>query len=125
MKSFYGFRCENVRSFTVTMNRFIMQTFIAAEDIYKGLGCYLIRQAIVLEQLPLALQILMLSCALYFCSNGRSLFYRVRFDFHKRRFYRDWSILSPSSILSFMEKTFLLRLSRAVDKHIREMQKMS
>jgi len=59
------------------------------------------------------------------CSNDRSLYYQVRFDFHKRKYYRDWSILSPSAIISFMEKTFLLRLSRAMDKHIREMQKMS
>jgi len=59
------------------------------------------------------------------CSNDRSLYYHVHFDFHKCRFYRDWSLLSPSAILSFMEKTFLLRLSRAMDRHIREMQKMS
>lgn len=85
----------------------------------------LVGWVIIVEQLLIALMVLM--CSRVFClySNDRSLYYRVHFDFHKRRFYRDWSILSPSAILSYMEKTFMLRLSRAMDKHIREMQKMS
>lgn len=61
----------------------------------------------------------------FVCSNNRSLFYQVRFEFHKRKFYRDWSILTPAAILSFMERTFLVRLSRAMDRHVRDMQKMS
>jgi len=73
-----------------------------------------------------ACQTTVMWCYVMWCySNDRSLYYRVHFDIHKRKFYRDWSILSPSAVLSFMEKTFLMRLSRAMDRHIREMQKMS
>jgi DNA-directed RNA polymerase I subunit RPA1 len=52
--------------------------------------------------------------------NYRCRFYRVRFEFHKRKFYRDWSVLKPSAILAYIEKTFLSRLSYAIDRHIRE-----
>jgi len=55
-------------------------------------------------------------------TNLRANYYKVHFEFHRRRVYRDWSVLTPTAILNFIEKNFLLRLSYAIEKHIRETQ---